>query len=316
LGFVKLSVHSLPVELVRPHLNQLVPALLAWSHDHKNHFKEKVKHIFERMIRRFGWEDVFGQAGEDEEAKKVLLNIKKRKERAKRKKANRADEGDKDEAESKPKPTGDAFEDVLYGSESELEGSDDEQAAPRKTKRKGLESGARLRLDQDEPMDLLQGANTRIVANASSKRRDPKKLSEKYKTDEDTGKMIIDGETDTEVDDANEDVAGAAYRESITSADGFTRGSQGRIKFNKDTKKRRRDADGAGSDIEMADNGAESRKKLKSKASKLGQEFKAKRAGGDVKKGTVDPYAYISLSQAAKGGKRKGQSSFTVTGKR
>ncbi len=88
--------------------------------------------------------------------------------------------------------------------------------------------------------------------------------------------MIIDGETDTEVDDANEDVAGAAYRESITSADGFTRGSQGRIKFNKDTKKRRRDADGAGSDIEMADNGAESRKKLKSKASKLGQEFKAK----------------------------------------
>ncbi len=48
------------------------------------------------MIRRFGWEDVYGQAGDDEEAKKVLLNIKKRKERAKRKKAHRADEGDEE----------------------------------------------------------------------------------------------------------------------------------------------------------------------------------------------------------------------------
>lgn len=89
--------------------------------------------------------------------------------------------------------------------------------------------------------------------------------------------MVIDGETDTEVDEPKDDVAGAAYRESITSADGFTRGSHGRIKFNKDTKKRRRENDEADNDVEMADDGAESRKKLKSKTpSKLGQEFKAK----------------------------------------
>jgi ribosomal RNA-processing protein 12 len=93
LGFVKLSIHTLPADLLRPHLPTLVPALLGWSHDHKNHFKLKVRHIFERMLRRFGWDEVYGCTGE-EEAKKVLVNIKKRKDRAKRKRANGKDDED------------------------------------------------------------------------------------------------------------------------------------------------------------------------------------------------------------------------------
>jgi ribosomal RNA-processing protein 12 len=96
LGFVKLVVHTLPIEFLRPHLKDLVPALLNWSHDHKNHFKLKVRHIFERMLRRFSWDEVYGCAGE-EEAVKVLVNIKKRKDRAKRKKASRAGEEAEDE---------------------------------------------------------------------------------------------------------------------------------------------------------------------------------------------------------------------------
>jgi ribosomal RNA-processing protein 12 len=86
LGFVKLSVHTLPEDLIRPQLPRLVPALLGWAHDHKNHFKTKVRHIFERMIRRFGFQDIHS-CSRGEEAAKVLVNIKKRKDRAKRKKA-------------------------------------------------------------------------------------------------------------------------------------------------------------------------------------------------------------------------------------
>ncbi len=96
LGYIKLAIHTMPVDLLRPHLKQLVPALLSWSHDHKNHFKAKVRHIFERMLRRFGWEDVYSCAAE-EDARKVLLNIKKRKERAKRKKAHDAEDGEDNE---------------------------------------------------------------------------------------------------------------------------------------------------------------------------------------------------------------------------
>lgn len=89
LGFIKLAVHVLPESLMRPQLHHLVPALLGWAHDHKNHFKIKVQHIFERMIRRFSFQEVYSCAN-GAEAAKVLVNIKKRKDRAKRKKAHHA----------------------------------------------------------------------------------------------------------------------------------------------------------------------------------------------------------------------------------
>lgn len=130
---------------------------------------------------------------------------------------------------------------------------------------------------------------------------------------------------------AAKDVAGSAYRESVTSVDGFARGANGRIKFNKDTKKRRRDEDDDG-DVEMADAEAPVKSKTNKRRSdvKLGHEFKAKvcsprrrfvpmilmaiqKAGGDVKKGKVDPYAYLPLSQAAK---RKGRDRIGIAGKR
>ncbi|RDB25177.1 Ribosomal RNA-processing protein 12 [Hypsizygus marmoreus] len=319
LGFIKLAVHTLPTEIIQPHLKELVPALLAWSHDHKNHFKAKVRHIFERMIRRFGWDEVYSCAGE-EEAAKVLVNIKKRKERAKRKKNNRNDGGEEETVAPAKAATGDAFEDVLYGSESELDDSEDEMPSqPTKpSKKKAQEHGARLRVDDDEPMDLLQGAASRITNAGSNRRRKPGQDAAHFKTDEDTGKMIIDGENSSDNEDAGPsiDVAGTAYRESITSVDGFTRGPNGRVKFNKDTKKRRREVDEA-EDVEMADREATVQtKKTKRKAEpNLGHEFKAKKAGGDIKKKGIDPYAYMSLSQAAKKGGHGRRSNLGIAGK-
>ncbi|KAH8119547.1 NUC173-domain-containing protein [Phellopilus nigrolimitatus] len=327
-GFVKLFIHTLPADLLRPHLKDLVPVLLGWVHDHKNHFKTKVQHIFERLIRRCGFDAVYACAGADEDGGKVLLNIKKRKDRAKRKKAQREDD---DESADEKTPaghaaTGDAFEDVLYGSESESDESDDGRpAAPQLTAKKGKKGkdmGTRLRVDDDEPMDLLQGANTRITSARKSVRK-PGADASKFKTDEGTGKMLIDtGDSEIEVDE-DARLGGAAYRETLTSVDGFTRDQRGHVKFNKDTKKRRRDAEDAGEneDVDMVDAGAgtgtDKNRKLKRKSSvKIGQEFKAKRAGGDVKKGGVDPYAYLPLSQAAKGGRGKGGQKLSVTGRR
>ncbi|KAF8160842.1 NUC173-domain-containing protein [Crassisporium funariophilum] len=321
LGFVKLAIHTLPIDLIRPHLKDLVPALLNWSHDHKNHFKVKVRHIFERMLRRFSFDEIYSRAGE-EEAAKVLVNIKKRKERAKRKKASRADDEENNEEEAAPAHAvaGDAFEDVLYGSESELDDSDDEAPAATTSgsNKKNIPQDVRLRLDDDEPMDLLQGAAMRITNANPNRRRKPGQDASHFKMDEDSGKMIIGEDSDSDEGASAqkaEDVAGTAYRENITSVDGFTRGANGRIKFNKDTKKRRRE-EGL-QDVEMADveepNSARSKKAKKQTDVKLGHEFKAKKAGGDIKKGGVDPFAYMSLSQAAKNG---GRGRIGITGKR
>lgn len=99
--------------------------------------------------------------------------------------------------------------------------------------------------------------------------------------------MIIDEEEDAaEQPDATVDVAGTAYRESITSVDGFTRGANGRVKFNKDTKKRRRDNEDVDGDVEMGDGegGAGRSKKAKRRAEpKFGHEFKAKVCGHSMR---------------------------------
>lgn len=100
--------------------------------------------------------------------------------------------------------------------------------------------------------------------------------------------MIIDDNSDSDADAdgaagaRGEDVEGTAYREAMTSVDGFTRGPNGRIKFNKDTKKRRREnkEDGDG-DVEMVDvdaagKGGKERPAKKRTDEKLGKEFKAK----------------------------------------
>jgi ribosomal RNA-processing protein 12 len=185
LGFAKLAVHTLPENLIRPQLPQLVPALLGWVHDHKNHFKTKVQHIFERMIRRFGFQEVYSCAN-GEEASKVLVNIKKRKDRAKRKKALAAgNSGDEvgamsfslelDQASTsfsqgqlKKRTTGNAFEDVLYASEIEISDSDEDEDEDRGaaiTRKRSVGTfAARLRLDDDEPMDLLSGAASRFTS--------------------------------------------------------------------------------------------------------------------------------------------------------
>ena len=87
--------------------------------------------------------------------------------------------------------------------------------------------------------------------------------------------MVIDG-SEGEDAEAGDDVAGQAYREAITSADGFTRGPNGRIKFNKDTKKRRLE-NMQSEDVEMSDADGGSAKKAKRRQdAKFGHEFKAK----------------------------------------
>jgi ribosomal RNA-processing protein 12 len=97
LGYVKLALHALPAQIVRARLDVLVPALLRWAHPGKNAFKRTVRHVLERAMRKFGWEAVLAAAGEDEEGRKVLVNVKKRRERAKKKRTAAAQAEDEED---------------------------------------------------------------------------------------------------------------------------------------------------------------------------------------------------------------------------
>lgn len=315
LGYVKLAVHTLPVGLLRPYLKDLVPALLSWSHDHKNHFKAKVRHIFERMIRRFGWEDVYSHA-EQEEARKVLLNIKKRKDRAKRKKNAREADGEEDEVHLLCLPSSSNVLSLIFRiSHPSLLAAMHLRMCftavkvnwtivtmiSQQCRLASVEADMRMvhvcASTMTTPWTFfparLRESPVRfrvlpcfwfysylaacLVGASDKKRRKPGQDASRFKTDDDSGRMIIDESGSENADGANEeDVAGVAYREAITSADGFTRGPNGKIKFNKDTKKRRHEAMEA-DDVEMGDAEESRGKDHKRKAAKsLGHEFKAK----------------------------------------
>ena len=99
--------------------------------------------------------------------------------------------------------------------------------------------------------------------------------------DSETGRVIIeDDDSDSDIPRSKskpEHGNGNLYKESLTSVDGFTRGPNGKVKFDKDTKKREHE-EMSEDDVEMADIAVEdaTSKSKKRNEFKIGQEFKGK----------------------------------------
>lgn len=127
---------------------------------------------------------------------------------------------------------------------------------------------------------LLVAFNTRFEGTGLKKGRKPGQEAARFNVDAETGKMIIDNgdKANDETMEVEEDVAGTAYRDSIRSVDGFSRGPNGRVKFNKDTKKRRiEEVEGGVEDVEMGDVAANAGRKGKKRSpGKVGREFRSK----------------------------------------
>ncbi|KAF7732160.1 hypothetical protein EC973_006415 [Apophysomyces ossiformis] len=326
LGYVKVCVVVLDDLTLHSELSPLINNLLKCSHQHRSHFKVKIRHIFERLIRRFGYETIVQLVPEDD--KKLISNIQKRRLRAKRKKENAAGESDEEEdmeaggrqSANKMGAFNDAYEEVLYGSESELEGSDDEtlemaKAAvannEKKKKKKPMGGETYIREDEESgPLDFLdRSALGRISSSKPVQRKIKSAVSAANFGEDADGRMVINesgDEEEEESDEAEEDY----YLQAQRSTDGFVRDKRNRIKF----KKGKQNADDDAMDL---DEGAEGKKKKKpqQKFEHIGKEYRAKRASGDVKKkGQADPYAYVPLAKVIKKKGKKG-SRMTYTGK-
>ncbi|KXT01496.1 hypothetical protein AC578_4534 [Pseudocercospora eumusae] len=248
LGFVKVCIISLPSSLVLPRLETLVPNLITWSHEHKQHFKAKVKHIFERMIRRFGVEIV--QRYTPEADQKLITNIRKTRER--RKKRRDAEDGE-DEAPSQQRQGKfeSEYDEAVYGSASETDSDiSDDEVLGRSVARgqKAKQSGQQYIVEDDEePLDLLdRKALAHVSSTKPSRRRELPNgaTKKKAKTDLD-GKLVFDEGSDAEVLDFDESgmVDGQepgdgtlegginAYVEAIKSKNAPQRGQRGKLKF-------------------------------------------------------------------------------------
>ncbi|ORY31769.1 NUC173 domain-domain-containing protein [Naematelia encephala] len=314
LGFVKVAVVALPASTMQPHLPILVPALLGWVHDHKNHFKSKTIHIFERTIRKFGFDEVYKHAPAEGGERKVLDGIRKRKERAKRKKAKAEDGDEEEERPAQKSSSGNAFDDILYNSDSDLSDNDDDETSkgrpikPLGKKGKKDTNASYIRHEGDEPMDLLSRSIAGGVTSSdprNSQKRKPGQEAAHFKTDK-SGKLIIPADSDSEGQDevdVEARLAASAFNAATRGVDGATRDARGNLRFNKNTKRTREDEREFGVDIDEPEKKVGKKKR---EIGRLGEEFRAKRAGGDIKRhGGMDPYSYVSLGQAA--GRKKGQ---------
>ncbi|KAI8061708.1 NUC173 domain-containing protein [Gongronella butleri] len=322
LGYIKVCIVVLDAEILGPQLDVLVSHLIKCSHQHRV-FKLKLRHVLERLIRRFGYDAVAHLVPEDD--KKLIANIQKRRLRAKRQKKERQD-NDEDEdmeedeiahAHTAKKVSGfhDAYEEVVYGSESELESDDEHQPATKDTpanKKKGAngrgDTFIRDRMDNGGVLDLLdRSALAQITSSKPSAQR--RTTAKNAFREDDTGRLVIDAGNQAAQESEEEEQQEDYYMEAMRSADGFVRDRRNRIKFKKGAK-----TDDIGDDMDV-DAGAAKTPKPKAKYEKLGKEFRSKRAGGDVKrKGQSDPYAYVPLGKVIKK-KGKQPNKITFTGR-
>lgn len=128
IGFLKVGMTILPSETFESSLCRLVPQLLGWSNEHQQHFKVRVRHLIEKMVRRHGWSTVMQYTPSDHHA--LLHNIRKRRERLQRRKdevlssAAAASKDDKNEVNKKDVVA--TFESTIADSESDLEDDNDD----------------------------------------------------------------------------------------------------------------------------------------------------------------------------------------------
>lgn len=255
LGFVKVAVVILPDEVLRPRLSSLVPNLMAWNKEHKGRLRSKVKGIIDRLVRRFGAPLMESLVGEDD--RKLVVNIRKQRERSKRKKKEgAADEDDEEGDDDKPaaQTPSNAFDKAVYGSDSD--DSDDEfdddaseidvdDAGVARIKGKGgkkkqQQSSQYIRetSPEDNPLDLLAPdalakisttkPSLRFLNTPGSKR----KRAAKYDAD---GKLLLgddDAGDDVEMSGAGDGPSGInAYLAAVSGPDAVRRGQKGKVKM-------------------------------------------------------------------------------------
>ena len=253
LGFVKVIVVVLEKSILDNRMESIVKGCMVWSKENKGRLRQKVRGILERCLRRWGADVVEGWVGGED--RKMVVNIRKRKEHSRRnKKGDVSYSDDEDDRASGGRKYDNEFDDTLYASDddSEIMGSDSDDDGddtmsgvsfkPSKQSSKGKKQQF-IRQDHDhEPLDLL---DPRSMASISSKKlgrlSDSRARKTKTRMNED-GKLIFNGRDNDDDDvlmsngtagNGTRDGAGGAvdaYTTAISGPDALRKGQRGKLK--------------------------------------------------------------------------------------
>lgn len=244
LGFAKVALIVLPEGVLVPRLKNLVPSLMSWSREHKSQFRAKIKHLIERMIRRFGFELVYNHCPEGD--KKFIGNIRKAKERRKRKR----DAADIEHeygttTEKRAVDFESEYDQAIYHSDDSNIVNDKSDAGDTGIGRRRMRGPAKAYIleGSEDPLDLL---DQKALAHISSQK--PVRMKKSLKLRNQTnfnfdGKLLIGVERGSYDDNAADAMAIdnpdqvvvedgiGAYADAISGRDAVQRGRGGRLKF-------------------------------------------------------------------------------------
>lgn len=286
LGLLKVLVAKSPADSLQNYLSVMVEGLLNWQGETKNHFKAKVKHLLEMLIKKCGLDAV--KAVMPAEHMKLLTNIRKIKERRERKLAANSETGSYRSKATTCRHSEWGHTKIFsdFGEEtSDGDYMDAETATGRRStlssklksrassiRSKKTRSAKTLSEDllhqlEDEPLDLLDQRKTRLALRSGGKR---KLDSDDEPEFDEEGRLIIH--------EGGKPKKGKSSNDQSDEEDKTEAGSYVSRTQSKKAQKRQKTSD--------------------SGWAYTGSEYKSKKARGDVKKkGKFEPYAYWPLDR-------------------
>ncbi|XP_035210355.1 RRP12-like protein, partial [Stegodyphus dumicola] len=281
LSFLKILFACVDIAELAQHVEFLVKSITSISEDNQRHFRFKAKEVFTRLIRKFGYEMISKMVPDTYQ--KLLTNIRKMEARKQRKKGFSDEHDDSEITTSTKKP--DEFDGVLADSDEEMSENDEvKQIKVLKSNDPYIEEHG-----ENDIVDFMDPAVNKRLLTMKPERKVKSKKTDSFPLSKD-GRIIIQEEDDKseKQDKANE------YHSVLADLESF-RKKKNKRKLEEDFE----DDDEIISEMKAVKKGIHRSLGPQSKKRRPGEEFKAKKAGGDVKKGKFDPYAYIPLNRQA-----------------
>uniref|UniRef100_A0A1A7YHG6 Ribosomal RNA processing 12 homolog n=1 Tax=Iconisemion striatum TaxID=60296 RepID=A0A1A7YHG6_9TELE len=284
LGFIKVILFIMDPKTLATHVTVMMEGIGNIKDDVRRHFRTKLKNIFTKFIRKFGFELVKSML--PAEHHKVLSNIRKAEARNKRRKQAAEEHGESESEEEAPKAKSESIEDILAESDSDLsedEGKPQKKAGKQKKGKAWLKEG-----EEDDPLNFLDPKVSQRVLATNPELRKTSKVEHGFKVTSD-GRLIIREDDEEDVKRKN----GDEMKDILEEAGVKSKKSQKR-KFKEDDVDEDMDVE---PQFKYKAGGSGIHRPL-GRGHSAGADYKSKKGKGDVKKkGKFDPYAYIPLKK-------------------
>ncbi|XP_008545740.1 RRP12-like protein [Microplitis demolitor] len=320
LCYVKVYISSFPRATIGPNLQKIMKGLTGMTEDCKRHFRQKVRDILVKLIRKFGIEPVAEMIPQsDEIMHKRIKNIRKieaRKQKAKEDNKSKAEESD-EEFNVKRKPK--SIEEILADSDEDFDDTDNDGGENTKKKQPKIW----IKENEDDIVDFTDPSAMKNITTTKPGQANPeKKLKAKnhgFKTDA-SGRLIIkDSDDESEEEKVGKKKKQLPFLGSDSDdahdsdADDDDEGDEPGVSKKNRRKRKLSGSTDAGSVATTSKSaykpgGSGIHRPLKTpKIDKApGAEYRSKKAPGDIKKkGKPDPYAYLPLTRASLNRRKK-----------